>query len=215
MHHYYLYALLPAILFYCLIMLLFGTPISFFSFLLILFILFSLCFIYYQFFRLKKNSLFKKKIFYYTLFYIYIIFMIHFLFLSSEFARDPTYMIHTDYYSALSYQWENGTNFTPFETIHRMFLIFDLDYIDNKVALINLVGNFIAFMPFSFFAVTLFHKHFKNPFLYLIIISLIVIFVEVLQLFTLTGSCDIDDFILNVSGSLLCYFILRLTQKKC
>ena len=138
--------------------------------------------------------------------------MIHILFLSSDFARDPTLIMHGDYRSALSLQIENGTNFIPFLTIKRMLVIFELDYIDNKIAIVNLVGNFIAFMPFSFFALKIFHKKMKHPLRFIFWTSVIIILVEVIQLVTLTGSCDIDDFILNFGGAFVAYIILRIFQ---
>ena len=138
--------------------------------------------------------------------------MIHFLFLSSDFARDPTLIMNGNYQYALSYQWEYGTNFVPFETINRMLLIFELDYIDNKIAIINLIGNFTLFMPFSFFALKIFHKKFKNPLRFILWTSIIIVIVELLQLFTLTGSCDIDDFILNFSGAFIAYIFLIIIQ---
>ena len=209
---YLLYAFIPAVLIYLLFLLCFVLPFSFLSILFILFFTFIFITLSYQLHHIPKKYLNKARIIFFSLFFLYLIFMIHFLFISSDFARDPTLMMHTDYQSALTQQIENGTNFTPFETINRMLLIFDLDYIDNKVAIINLVGNFVAFMPFSFFALKIFHKKFKNPLRFIFWTSIIIILVEVVQLFTLTGSCDVDDFILNFCGALLAYIVLRIFQ---
>lgn len=210
--NYFIYAIIPAVLIYLLFIMIFTVPFSFVNLLYILFIIGVLRLLFVCFNRSKLLKSQKNSIIFYLLFYLYLCLMVHFLFLSSDFARDPTLMMHTDYRSALIQQWENGTNFIPFETIKRMQLIFYLDYYDDKIAVINLLGNFIAFMPFSFFTLKLFHKYFKKPLNFIFWTAFIIILVEAAQLFTLTGSCDIDDFILNFSGALLAYILLRIMQ---
>lgn len=209
---YLIFSLIPAILLYCIFVLVFATAFSLSSIGYLLLLMILLTIIYQCFQRAKLSKQQKKRIIYFLLFYLYLCLMIHFLFLSSDFARDPTLMMNTHYRDALAYQWEHGTNFIPFETIKRMELIFDLDYIDDKIAIVNLLGNFIAFMPFSFFALKIFHKRFKHPITFMVWTSILIVTVELLQLFTLTGSCDVDDFILNFSGALSAYLILMLIQ---
>lgn len=107
-------------------------------------------------------------------------------------------------------QWEYGTSLKPFATIHQMMAIFDMPYVDNRIAVMNLLGNFVAFMPFSFFLLLL-TDWAKRPVKLLLRMAFIIIMVEILQFFTLSGTMDIDDFILNFSGVLLSYIILRFT----
>jgi len=61
----------------------------------------------------------------------------------------------------------------------------------------------------GFFIPTLFKKidNFKK---FAVLIISIVIFVELTQLITKTGICDIDDVILNVGGALIMYMILQI-----
>jgi glycopeptide antibiotics resistance protein len=49
---------------------------------------------------------------------------------------------------------------------------------------------------------------------FLLFISLTVIVVEVLQIVFLTGSADIDDFILNVGGAMAAYGVLNIQKVK-
>ena len=102
----------------------------------------------------------------------------------------------------------NKVNLIPFATI--------TEYFDSNYAIIgkslffeNVYGNFIMTSPFTFFLPMIFDKQkkFKN---FLITIIAIVIGIEILQLLTLSGAFDIDDFILNVSGSLVMYGILKI-----
>ena len=73
----------------------------------------------------------------------------------------------------------------------------------------NVFGNFVAFMPLPFFTVCLFKK--INKWYTLFAVTLIsVLLIELLQLLLLTGASDIDDVILNVSGAMLFYALLRI-----
>lgn len=78
-----------------------------------------------------------------------------------------------------------------------------------RIALENLLGNIFAFSPLGFFLPMLFKKcgRFKNIFLVSLGASL---FIEIVQLIFYLGTCDIDDLILNVLGSLLGYGVYRL-----
>ena len=145
-----------------------------------------------------------------VLFSFYIFQMVYILFFASEFARDYVYLRSQSYTDALRMQWEYGTNLKPLATIHQMMAIFDIPAVSNQIAIMNLLGNFVAFMPFSFFLLLL-TEWAKRPVKLLMRMAVIIIMVEVLQFFTLSGTMDIDDFILNFSGVFLSYILLRYT----
>lgn len=96
-------------------------------------------------------------------------------------------------------------NFSPFKTI--------IPYLQGeptvKIALENLLGNIFAFSPLGFLLPLLFEKcnKIKNIFLISFWISF---FIETIQVTFSLGSCDIDDLILNVLGSLLGFGIYYL-----
>lgn len=100
-------------------------------------------------------------------------------------------------------------NIVPFRTIN----LFISGYIKGIVSLrsfnINILGNLTAFMPYGIFLPLIFNKmnKFKNFF---ITITLTVIVIEILQFVTMSGSCDIDDLILNVFGACVVYFITKI-----
>lgn len=48
----------------------------------------------------------------------------------------------------------------------------------------------------------------------MLLVGGIIVAVELLQLFTLLGSCDIDDLILNMIGAFLGYGLFRMVQKR-
>ena len=75
--------------------------------------------------------------------------------------------------------------------------------------MLNLLGNIVACMPFAFFLPLLFKKQ-NNLKRFALTMIIIVLTIELLQFVTLSGSCDIDDIILNVSGAIIMYAILKI-----
>ena len=102
----------------------------------------------------------------------------------------------------------NSLNIIPFKTIIEYIGAFD-SLLNTRAVMFNLLGNIVACMPFAFFLPLLFKK--QNSFKrFLTTMIIIVLAIELLQFITLSGSCDIDDIILNVSGALIMYAILKI-----
>lgn len=78
---------------------------------------------------------------------------------------------------------------------------------------VNLVGNVVMFIPLGYFVPRVWLK-FRSFFRCVLLALGLVLAVEILQLFTLLGSCDIDDLILNILGTALGYLIWKLQKKK-
>ena len=80
-----------------------------------------------------------------------------------------------------------------------------------RTAVINLLGNVIMFIPLGFFLPQVFPRLAKLR-KTLLTTTAVITLVEALQLFTLLGSCDIDDLILNVISAALGYGLHKLTK---
>lgn len=95
-------------------------------------------------------------------------------------------------------------NIIPFKTI--------INYLINEtnsyIVLYNIFGNLITFIPISFLLAIKDNKYrkIKNQFIFLLSTVLLI---ETIQVITITGSFDIDDFILNVTGALLFFLIIN------
>lgn len=105
-------------------------------------------------------------------------------------------------------QIQANLNLEPFHTI-RLFLnvLGRKDYL--SAAIINLGGNVIMFIPLGYFLPKVFpalQKFWRT----ILATVLIITAVEVAQLFTLLGKCDIDDLILNVIGATIGYGIFKI-----
>ncbi len=73
--------------------------------------------------------------------------------------------------------------------------------------IINVPGNVIAFVPM---AIPLNYLKLKiNSWVYWMILFLVPVFCEFLQYFFQSGSADIDDVILNITGILLGLYLIR------
>ena len=114
--------------------------------------------------------------------------------------------------------WEQASenlNLVPFRTLRLFAGLLDSsrpEYV--RAAVINLGGNVIMFIPLGFLLPRVFEKlnRFRNV---LLTTALIITAVEIIQLLTLVGSCDIDDLILNAAGAAIGYGLHKLTKPDC
>ena len=140
---------------------------------------------------------------YTTLFIAYCTLMVWLLF------DRPGYVEGVPYWQQVTQQ----LNLVPFRTLRLFAGLLDSgvrSYI--LMAVINLGGNILMFIPLGFLLPRIF-ANCDSLLRVLLTTAAIITTVEVLQLFTLVGSCDIDDLILNVIGSALGFQIHHSTKK--
>ena len=77
---------------------------------------------------------------------------------------------------------------------------------------INIIGNFIIYMPFSYFIPKLF-PNINKWYKYLFTILIIILLTEIYQILFKCGAFDIDDIILATIGNMLCYLFLSKYKK--
>ncbi|MDE6853350.1 MAG: VanZ family protein [Lachnospiraceae bacterium] len=141
---------------------------------------------------MKKESKRKIQIVSWVFFIIYLVMMVYFLFFSEQMGRIP----------GNRYRY----NLIPFTEIRRY-----LNY-RNKIGgfhvMLNLLGNVVCFIPFGFVIPILTRK---QTALRMFLLSMAAsILVELLQLVSMLGSCDVDDIFLNTLGGIIgyCLFII-------
>ena len=107
-------------------------------------------------------------------------------------------------------------NFIPFKTI-KMYI----KYADKLNSFENLAGNILAFVPFGFLLPLVRKNESKLADVFANALIL-VIGIEVFQLFSAFGAFDVDDIILNCLGAVLgyfvynkCYYLLPAFRKFC
>lgn len=179
------------------------------------FIIFALGFMASRILCIGADSAKAKKIMKRTfiwLFLIYVMVVIDFTLVSESFGRSLSNIFLLDKGDAKEYISEN-TNFVPFRTIKLYLNAHTKGNIEPYIVAENLLGNFFIFMPFAFFVPIAFCRV-NSALKFLGVISLTVVIIELLQIVFLTGSADIDDFILNVLGAMLAYGVLRIKLVK-
>ena len=79
-------------------------------------------------------------------------------------------------------------------------------------AFINLAGNVIMFVPLGYFLPKIFEK--LRKFWKTTLFSLcLIVTVETVQYFTMLGTCDVDDLILNMVGVGIGYLLWRIFRR--
>lgn len=123
----------------------------------------------------------------------------------------PGYMEGIPYWEQVAQQ----LNLIPFRTL-RLFagLLDSARPVYVRAAIINLGGNIIMFIPLGLLLPRVFPKCTSLPRV-LLATAAIITAVELLQLFTLVGSCDIDDLILNTLGAGLGYGLHKIAKPDC
>ena len=119
----------------------------------------------------------------------------------------------TGYDAGLPYAEQLKYNLLPFETIGRFLRLLGSSQGGLRThAFINLAGNVVMFIPLGFFLPKLWQQQRKLR-RTLLTPALIILLAELTQMFTLAGSCDTDDLILNVLGAAIGYSIYKIIIK--
>lgn len=155
----------------------------------------------------KKQKSKIKKLTLIFLFIEYIILLLILTLFDPSFGRGLSNIFNSSNQSAIKYLKEH-TNFIPFKTI--------IEYIklqNVKFILINIFGNIIAFMPLGLFLPLIFGK-INTVLKFVVYVTSFILFIEIIQIILLTGSFDIDDLILNLSGALIIYGLFGFYKNK-
>lgn len=111
-------------------------------------------------------------------------------------------------------QLRDNVNLQPMQTLR---LLWDLTQNGHsgylvRFAVINLAGNILMFVPLGYFLPRL-NPALRGFFRVLFTAAGLITVVELLQLFSLLGSCDVDDLILNLIGTSTGYFFYKIFCK--
>ncbi|HHU53135.1 MAG TPA: VanZ family protein [Clostridiaceae bacterium] len=151
----------------------------------------------------KKNH----KIIAGVLFIVYLAALVYILL----FKADPGFSPH-DYTAIHQITNKKPSNFNliPFNTIK----LFIKSFLNNRnlTSLLNVLGNILIFMPFGIF-VQLFWPNRKSFLITFLSGSLIILLIEFVQLITVWGILDIDDYLLNIIGVILGWLLMRIFIK--
>lgn len=118
-----------------------------------------------------------------------------------------------DFSKYFNYYVESSVNLLPFKTIIGYTKDIFTSLLDTSTIFVNLLGNLVCMMPFALFIPMLFKK-INNTKKFILTILCITLGIESIQFITFSGSCDIDDVILNTLGAFIMYKILNIKDIK-
>ena len=81
-----------------------------------------------------------------------------------------------------------------------------------RIALRNLLGNIVLFVPLGYFLPEI-CESLRKFWLTFLSVAVIITTIELAQLFCMVGTCDIDDLLLNLLGASLGYGLYRLAHR--
>ncbi len=149
-----------------------------------------------------------KNILVYTAFTVYILFMLWLMFGQRLFhaVSSPHSGWFNNYWRGLL----GKLNLVPFHTIVEFTASLGERW--NTHAFINLAGNVAMFVPLGFL-LPLISKRTRTLRRCILIALISILCAEIIQLFTLLGSFDIDDLILNMVGVLVGFALQALIDR--
>jgi glycopeptide antibiotics resistance protein len=110
----------------------------------------------------------------------------------------------------MRYNYLNSINFIPFKTIFE-YITAIADGSIRGHAIRNLFGNLFLLFPFGFY-LPFFSRKASKIKIYIIVIAVFIVIIEIAQVLTMTGSMDIDDFILNFIGAMAGFIVFTRTH---
>lgn len=139
------------------------------------------------------------------LFVVYILLVIKVIIF--KYPYDQLYAIVQTWQKDVILEGLGSANFTPFKTI-KMYI----EYADKLNSVENLAGNILVFVPFGMLFPLI--RSSKSGFLDVFANSLILVLgIEIFQLFSAFGAFDVDDIILNCFGAMLGYVVYRKSRE--
>ncbi len=157
---------------------------------------------------IKLNRVFWVKSIIVCLFLLYTLMVIDFTLINDNFGRNISNILLADKSEIIEY-FSEKTNIIPFATVKLFVNAYKKGSLETYIVIENILGNFFVFMPFAFFVPNIF-KRVNSILKFFKVISVCVLAIEILQILFLTGSADIDDFILNVGGAMVAYALINI-----
>ncbi|MDD6094601.1 MAG: VanZ family protein [Clostridia bacterium] len=135
------------------------------------------------------------------LFVTYAFFLMYVLFFNSRFAN----LTDWTYWSYI----KRSINIVPLKTIGEYFARIAENTINVSTVVKNIVGNIVVFMPMGFLLPCIWKK-LRRPLKAIAGGFIIILSVEIIQLFSTLGSFDVDDIILNLLGFSVGFLLFKI-----
>ncbi len=106
-------------------------------------------------------------------------------------------------------------NPVPFATVTRFAAVLNHSKSRHAVmhAFVNLAGNVVMFIPLGMLLPILWRR-WRKGWKCMLLCAAVIISIELIQLFAMLGTCDIDDLILNLLGAAIGYSMFALVMRR-
>lgn len=138
---------------------------------------------------------------------VYFFFLVWFTLTDDSFGRHIHSFTSADRVSFSEYA-QGYLNLAPFATVRLFVNGYQSGTVSMFSIVVNLLGNLLVLTPTAFFLPTIFPcmRRFRCFFF---TVSALVLGIEILQFLLQTGSADVDDYLLNVLGACVAFFLLK------
>ena len=107
--------------------------------------------------------------------------------------------------SRLNFLMADTTNFQLFATVSRYFGVLDRPS-GFGLFLYNIIGNVVILIPFGYLF-PLINKKVKKWWIFVLVALAFILMIEMMQYFSMSGTLDVDDVMLNMIGAIIGYIL--------
>lgn len=140
------------------------------------------------------------------IFLVYILFLVYMTVIYHR-PIDFSWIV-TGGFSTLNKLMADTTNLIPFATIRRYLAVLDRPS-GLGLFLYNIVANVIVLIPFGYL-LPIINKPAKKLWIFAFIALVFILTLEGMQYLSMSGTLDVDDVILNLTGALIGYWLCPL-----
>lgn len=132
----------------------------------------------------------------------YVFHLIYVLFFDAGFGRNPQSLAEFEH-----------INLVPLHTIRLFIHGYQIQAVSLFQMMLNIIGNMCLFMPWVY-ALTTNCALFQKDFVCFLFMGVFIALIEVLQVIFLRGTGDIDDWLLNMIGVIVMFYIVKIVRLK-
>jgi len=116
--------------------------------------------------------------------------------------------IVTGGFSRLNFLMADMTNFRLFATVNRYLAVLDRPS-GFGLFLYNIIGNMVILIPFGYL-LPIVNRTVRKWWVFILVALAFILMMEMMQYFSMSGTLDVDDVMLNLIGALIGYVLCPL-----
>jgi len=137
---------------------------------------------------------------------IFLAYMIFLVYVMVVYQRQIDFSwIVTGGFSRLNFLMSDTTNFQLFATVNRYLAVLDRPS-GFGLFLYNIIGNMVILIPFGYLF-PIVNKSVRKWWIFFLVALAFILMMEMMQYFSMSGTLDIDDVLLNLMGALIGYIL--------